>query len=118
MRSDHVPFFYLSRPTRRRFKNLFGDVLGPLVIINRMWAGFSLSSLRRLVFDFVVFFDMALPKWSTMTDESQVMVKKTGVGLGVGILVVWIARGFVKAILPLVFLGGAGYVAWKVLNKQ
>ena len=62
--------------------------------------------------------DMPLPKWSTMTDESQAMVKKTGVGLGLGILVVWIALGFVKAILPLVFLGGAGYVAWKVLNKQ
>ena len=53
-----------------------------------------------------------------MTDESQAMVKKTGVGLGVGILVVWIALGFVKAILPLVFLGSAGYVAWKVLSKQ
>jgi len=53
-----------------------------------------------------------------MTDESQAMVKKTGVGLSVGILLVWIALGFVKAILPLVFLGGAGYVAWKVLNKQ
>ena len=62
--------------------------------------------------------DMPLPKWSTMTDESQAMVKKTGVGLGVGILLVWIALGFIKAILPLVFLGGAGYVAWKVLNKQ
>ena len=57
---------------------------------------------------------MPLPKWSTMTDESQAMVKKTGVG----ILVVWIALGFVKAILPLVFLGGAGYVAWKVLSRQ
>ncbi|EAU72506.1 hypothetical protein BL107_16900 [Synechococcus sp. BL107] len=61
---------------------------------------------------------MPLPKWSTMTDESQAMVKKTGVGLGVGILVVWIALGFVKAILPLVFLGGVVYVAWKVMNKQ
>ena len=54
-----------------------------------------------------------------MTDESQAMVKKTGVGFGVGILVVWIALGFVKAVLPLVFfLSGAGYVAWKVLKKQ
>ena len=53
-----------------------------------------------------------------MTDESQAMVKKTGVGLGVGILAVWIALGFVKAVLPLVFLSGAGYVAWKVLKKQ
>ena len=61
---------------------------------------------------------MPLPKWSTMTDESQAMVKKTGVGLGVGIIVVWIALSFVKAILPLVVLGGAGYVAWKLLNNQ
>ena len=53
-----------------------------------------------------------------MTDESQAMVKKTGVGLGVGILLLWIALGFVKAILPLVLLGGVGYVAWKVMNKQ
>jgi len=53
-----------------------------------------------------------------MTDESQAMVKKTGVGLGVGILLLWIALGFVKAILPLVFLGGMGYFAWKVMNKQ
>ena len=53
-----------------------------------------------------------------MTDESQAMVKKTGVGLGVGILLLWIDLGFVKAILPLVFLGGVGYVAWKVMNKQ
>ena len=53
-----------------------------------------------------------------MTDESQAMVKKTGVGFGVGILVVWIALGFVKAVLPLVFLSGAAYVAWKVLKKQ
>ena len=63
-------------------------------------------------------FGMPLPKWSTMTDESQAMVKKTGVGFGVGILVVWIALGFVKAVLPLVLLSGAGYVAWKVLKKQ
>ena len=53
-----------------------------------------------------------------MTDESQAMVKKTGVGLGVGILVVWIALGFVKAILPLILLGGVVYVVWKVMNKQ
>ena len=53
-----------------------------------------------------------------MTDESQAMVKKTSVGLGVGILVVWIALSFVKAILPLVVLGGAGYVAWMLLSKQ
>jgi len=53
-----------------------------------------------------------------MSDESQLMIKKTGVGLGIGILVVWIALSFVKAVLPLAFLGGAGYLAWKVLSKQ
>ena len=61
---------------------------------------------------------MALPKWSTMTDESQMTVKKVGLGVGVSILVVWIALGFVKAILPLLFLGGAGYLGWRVLKKQ
>ena len=61
---------------------------------------------------------MPLPKWETMTDESQAMVKKTGVGIGAGILVVWVALGFIKAILPIMFLGGAGYVGWKVLNKK
>ena len=53
-----------------------------------------------------------------MTDESQAMVKKTGIGIGAGILVVWVALGFIKAILPIMFLGGAGYVGWKVLNKK
>ncbi len=53
-----------------------------------------------------------------MTDESQAMVKKTGIGIGAGILVVWVALGFIKAILPIVFLGGSGYVGWKVLNKK
>ena len=61
---------------------------------------------------------MPLPKWETMTDESQAMVKKTGIGIGSGILVVWVALGFIKAILPIMFLGGAGYVGWKVLNKK
>ena len=61
---------------------------------------------------------MPLPKWETMTDESQAMVKKTGIGIGAGILVVWVALGFIKAILPIMFLGGAGYVGWKVLNKK
>ena len=63
-------------------------------------------------------FIVPLPKWSTMTDESQAIVKKAGVGVGVGLVIVWIALGFVKAILPLVVLGGVGYVAWKALNKQ
>ena len=61
---------------------------------------------------------MALPKWEMMTKESQALVKKTGIGLGVGILVVWVALGFIKAILPIIFLGGAGYLGWKVLNKK
>ncbi len=61
---------------------------------------------------------MPLPKWEMMTDESQSMVKKTGIGLGVGILVVWVALGFIKAILPIIFLGGAGYLGWKVINKK
>ena len=61
---------------------------------------------------------MPLPKWSSMTDESQAMVKKAGVGVGGGLVIVWIALGFVKAILPLVVLGVVGYVAWRVLNKQ
>ena len=53
-----------------------------------------------------------------MTDESQAIVKKAGVGVGVGLVIVWIALGFVKAILPLVVLGGVGCVAWKAPNKQ
>jgi|TARA_B100001059_G_scaffold216363_1_gene234711 hypothetical protein len=61
---------------------------------------------------------MPLPKWEMMTDESQAMVKKTGIGLGIGVLVVWVALGFIKAILPIIFLGGAGYLGWKVLNKK
>ena len=61
---------------------------------------------------------MALPKWEMMTDESQTLVKKTGIGLGVGILLIWVALGFIKAILPIIFLGGASYLGWKVLNKK
>ena len=57
---------------------------------------------------------MPLPKWETMTDESQALVKKTGAGL----LLVWVALGFIKAILPIIFLGGAGYLGWKVLNTK
>jgi hypothetical protein len=53
-----------------------------------------------------------------MTDESQAMVKKTGLGIGAGLLVVWVALGFIKAILPIIFLGGAGYLGWKVLNTK
>ena len=61
---------------------------------------------------------MPLQKWELMTDESQAMVKMTGIGLGVGILVIWVALGFIKAVLPIIFLGGAGYLGWKVLNKK
>ena len=53
-----------------------------------------------------------------MTDESQAMVKKAGVVVGGGLVIVWIALGFVKAILPLVVLGAVGYLAWRALNKQ
>ena len=62
---------------------------------------------------------MQLPKWEIMTDESQMMVKKTAIGLGIGILVVSVALGFIKATLPIILLGGAGYLGWKkVLNKK
>ena len=61
---------------------------------------------------------MPLPKWELMTDESQAMVKKIGIGLGVGILVIWVALGFIKAVLPIIFLGSAGYLGWKVINKK
>ncbi len=53
-----------------------------------------------------------------MTDESQAMLQKTGIGLGAGILVVWVALGFIKAILPIVVLGSAGFLGWKVLKKK
>ncbi len=47
------------------------------------------------------------------------MVKNTAIGLGIGILVVSVALGFIKATLPIVILGGAGYLGWKkVLNKK
>ena len=57
---------------------------------------------------------MALPKWDTMTDESQAMVKKVGL-IGVGGVVL---LAFSKMIFPLVLLGGGGYVAWRALNKK
>ena len=57
---------------------------------------------------------MALPKWDTMTDESQTMVKKLGL-IGVGGLIL---LAFSKMIFPLVLLGGGGYVAWRALNKR
>ena len=57
---------------------------------------------------------MALPKWDTMTDESQAMVKKVGL-IGVGGVVL---LAFSKMIFPLVLLGGGGYVAWRALNKR
>ena len=57
---------------------------------------------------------MALPKWDTMTDESQSMVKKVGL-IGAGGLVL---LAFSKMMFPLVLLGGGGYVAWRALNKR
>ena len=57
---------------------------------------------------------MALPKWDTMTDESQAMVKKLGL-IGGGGLILF---AFSKMIFPLVLLGGGGYVAWRALNKK
>lgn len=54
----------------------------------------------------------------TMTDESQAMVKNTGLRIGAGLLVVWVALGFIKAILPIIVLGGTGYLGWKVLNTK
>ena len=60
------------------------------------------------------FIAMALPKWDTMTDESQAMVKKLGL-IGVGGLIL---LAFSKMIFPLVLLGGGGYIAWRSLNKR
>ena len=60
------------------------------------------------------FIAMALPKWDTMTDESQAMVKKLGL-IGVGGLIL---LAFSKMIFPLVLLGGGGYIAWRALNKR
>ena len=57
---------------------------------------------------------MALPKWDTMTDESQAMVKKVGLISGGSLLLL----AFSKLLLPLALLGGGGYVAWRALNKK
>ena len=57
---------------------------------------------------------MALPKWETMTDESQAMVKKLGLIGGGGLILL----AFSKMIFPLVLLGGGGYIAWRALNKR
>ena len=57
---------------------------------------------------------MALPKWDTMTDESQAMVKKVGLIVSGGLLLL----AFSKMLLPLALLGGGGYVAWRALNKK
>ena len=57
---------------------------------------------------------MALPKWDTMTDGSQAMVKKGGLfGLASVLLL-----AFSKLLLPLTSLGGVGYVAWRALEKK
>ena len=57
---------------------------------------------------------MALPKWDTMTDESQAMVKKVGLVGGGSLLLL----AFSKMLLPLALLGGASYVGWRALNKK
>ncbi len=57
---------------------------------------------------------MALPKWDTMTDESQAMVKKVGLIGGGGLVLL----AFSKMLLPLALLGGGGYVAWRALNNK
>ena len=57
---------------------------------------------------------MALPKWDTMTDESQAMVKKVALIGGSSLLLL----AFSKLLLPLALLGGGGYVAWRALNKK
>ena len=54
---------------------------------------------------------MALPKWGTMTDESQAMVKKVGLISGGGFLLL----AFSKMPLPLALVGCGSYVAWRAL---
>ena len=57
---------------------------------------------------------MALPKWDTMTDGSQAMVKKIGLfGLASVLLL-----AFSKMLLPLALLGGGGYIAWRTLERK
>ena len=117
MRSDYVPHFCLNKFTQDT-KNACTTFIGPWLFEMPKALAFQPQVREDRLTISSLTSDMPLPKWSTMTDESQAMVKKTSVGLGIGILVVWFALGFVKAILPLVFLGGAGYVAWRVLSKQ
>ena len=118
MHSDHLPFLYLivllggSNDFRLIWKVVRSYFRGP-----KDWILRSISEMIGFQ-PWSTVFVMPLPKWSSMTDESQAMVKKAGVGVGVGLVIVWIALGFVKAILPLVVLGAVGYVAWRVLNKE
>ena len=57
---------------------------------------------------------MALPKWGTMTDESQAMVKKVGLISGGGLLLL----AFSKMLLPLALVGCGSYVAWRALYRK
>ena len=57
---------------------------------------------------------MALPKWSTMTDASQAMVKKVGLIGGGGLLLL----AFSKMLLPLALVGCSSYVAWRALYRK
>ena len=57
---------------------------------------------------------MARVKWETMTDESQVMVKKVGIISLSGVVLLT----FSKIIFPLVLLGGGSYIVWRTLSKK
>ena len=57
---------------------------------------------------------MGIPKWETMTDESQAMVKKVGLIGGGSLLLL----AFSKMFLPLTLVGGGSYVAWRALYKK
>ena len=57
---------------------------------------------------------MGLPKWETMTDKSQAVVKKVGL-IGSGSL---LPLAFSKTFLPLALLGGGSYVAWRTFYKK
>ena len=54
---------------------------------------------------------MALPKWSTMTDESKKMVKAGGI-IGASTVALLTLKTF-----PLLIIGGAGYWAYRHFNK-
>ena len=57
---------------------------------------------------------MGLPKWETMTDESQAMVNKVDLIGGGSLLLLAISKMF----LPLALLGCVGYVEWRALYNK